>query len=484
LQGKKEFNQRIYYDFNLESMVPDNHLLKRIEKVISFEFVRDKTKTYYSHTGKPSIDPVVLIKMLLIGYLFDIRSERRLIEEITLNLAYRWYIGYDLDEAVPDHSIFSKARERFGKKLFLNIFEEILKKCINLGLVSNEAILIDSTVVKANASAQSLVDIDLSPEDYWKKLDQKEKPKKKLTGKQFTGEVDKNKIGKRRRDENRTSLRKKSTTDPDATMFFRPGQGSALSYKAHFSSDTNGFVTAVAASPSSLHDIGAVPYLIESHEKILGTPAWVAADTKYGSEECLQYLQDIKIKTAIRPETKNNKPGYFSKDKFTYDGIKDCYTCPDGKILKRKSKSYTLNRINYKASKNDCQLCSKRGQCISGKGKFRLVSHYDSPCYQKAREWYGSEYGQAIQKLRKTVIEGIFGQAKVYHGMARSKFRGISKVEIQFLLTATALNLKKMIKILDVKDVVSMLSGEAFKIVQNIKNIFRKFILEYGILVS
>ena len=159
-------------------MVPENHLLKRIEKIISFEFVRNKTKTYYSYTGKPSIDPVVLIKMLPIGYLFDIRSERRLIEEITLNLAYRWYIGYDLDEAVPDHSIFSKARARFGKKLFLNIFEEILKKCVGFGLVANEAILIDSTIVKANASIQSLVEVNLSPEDYWKKLDQKEKLKK------------------------------------------------------------------------------------------------------------------------------------------------------------------------------------------------------------------------------------------------------------------------------------------------------------------
>jgi transposase len=107
--------------------------------------------------------------MLLIGYLFDIRSERRLVEEVSLNLAYRWYIGYDLDEAVPDHSIFSKARARFGKKLFLNIFEEILKKCIDFGLVANEAILIDSTIVKANASIQSLVEVNLSPEDYFKK---------------------------------------------------------------------------------------------------------------------------------------------------------------------------------------------------------------------------------------------------------------------------------------------------------------------------
>ena len=198
----------------------------------------------------------------------------------------------------------------------------------------------------------------------------------------------------------------------------------------------------------------------------------------------LSIFKDMNIKTAVRPETKNNKPDYFSKDKFIYDSSKDCYTCPDSKILKRKSRNYTQNRINYKANKNDCQFCIKRGKCISGKGNFRIVSHYDSPCYQKAREWYGSEYGQAMQKLRKTVIEGIFGQAKTYHGMARSKFRGISKVEIQFLLTATALNLKKMIKILSINDMKTRLLMEVFGIIQIGKNIFRKLTFEYAILVS
>jgi len=192
----------------------------------------------------------------------------------------------------------------------------------------------------------------------------------------------------------------------------------------------------------------------------------------------------LNIKTAIRPETKNNKPDYFSKDKFIYDSSKDCYTCPDGKILKRKSRNYTQNRINYKGNKNDCQSCSKREQCISGKGNFRIVSHYDSPCYQKAREWYKSDYGQTMQKLRGTIIEGIFGQAKTYHGMARSKFRGISKVEIQFLLTATALNLKKMIKILSIKDIKSRLPGKVLEIIQTAKNILRKLTFKNAILVS
>ncbi len=416
--------------------------------------------------------------MLLVGYLFDIRSERKLVEEISLNLAYRWYIGYDLDEVVPGHSIFSKARVRFGKELFLKIFENILIKCIEMGLVSKEGVLIDSTIVKADASIQSLVEVNISPEQYWKQLDKGKKPKKILAGDFFTGEVDKNKIGKRRRDTNRVSIKKKSTTDPDATLFYRPGAGSHLSYKAHFATDTNGIITAVSASPSSLHDTGAVPGLIQSHEKILGVPGWVAADTKYGSEECLKYLQDKNIKTAIRPETKSSKPNHFSKSKFKYDNPADCYICPNGKVLKRRAKNYTHNRIAYKSSKKDCNLCPVRGKCISGKGSFRTVSHYDSPCYSKARDWYYSGYGRALYKLRGTVIEGVFGQAKTYHGMARSKLRGLAKVEIQFLLTATALNLKKMVKMLDVSGIKDRIAKKFTDILQTGKNIFRKLISE------
>jgi IS5 family transposase len=329
-----------------------------------------------------------------------------------------------------------------------------------------------------------MVEINLSPEEYWKRLDQSERPKKKLVGERFIGKVDKNKMGKRRRDINSINLRKKSTTDPDATLFYRPGMGSHLSYKAHIATDTNGLITAVSASPSILHDIGAVPDLVEAHEKILGTPVWIAADTKYGSEECLKYLQDKNIKTAIRPETKTSKPGYFSKNKFTYDRSRDCYTCLNGKLLKRKSKNYSHNRIDYKSNNKDCSLCPIRGKCISGKGDFRIVSHYDSPCYEKARGWYNSGYGQAMQKLRGTILEGIMGQAKTYHGMAKARFRGLAKVEIQFLMTATALNLKKMVKMLDIKIIKSTLSKAISDFIQIVKDVFRNFAKKLAIEMS
>jgi hypothetical protein len=214
-------------------------------------------------------------------------------------------------------------------------------------------------------------------------------------------------MGKRRRDINRLSARKKSKTDPDATIVRKPGMGSHLSYKAHIATDTGGIITAVSASPSVSHDISVVPDLIQSHERILGTPSWIAADTKYGSEECLAYLQDKNIKTAIRPETKTIKTGYFSKNKFIYDSSRDCYICPNGKLLKRKSKNYGNNRIDYSSNKKDCNLCPLREKCISGKGNSRIVSRYDSPCYFKARSWYDSGYGKFMQKLRGTILEGI-----------------------------------------------------------------------------
>ena len=496
MQGKKKYEGKIYYNINLDSMVPDDHLLKRLDKLVSFDFVRDSTKSYYSHTGKPSIDPVVLLKMLMVGYLFDIRSERRLVDEISLNLAYRWYIGYDLDEIIPNHSIFSKARARFGKKIFTEIFSQILEMAINYGLLSDEGMLVDSTIVKADASSGSIVEINLSPEEYWRKLDESEKKdstrgKKKKdglsgqVGSHFTGKIEKDKMGKRRRNRKASYLKKRSVTDPDATLFYRPSMGSCLSYKAHILTDTNGFITAVSASPSSLHDTGAVPGLIESHEKLLGTPSWLAADTKYGSEECLKYLQDRGIKTSIKPETKNNRPGFFSKEEFTYDKNRDCYICPQGKILTRKSKNKKLNRIAYRAKTGDCSYCLVRKKCVKPNvAGPRIVTHYDSCCYSKARNWYYSTYGTKLQKLRRTVIEGVFGQAKSYHGMARAKLRGLTKVQIQFLLTATALNLKKMVKMLDAERVKSSIIGRIYYFLESIQFrniIFRKLMIRLAI---
>lgn len=170
---KKKSESKIFYNFNIEDYVPQDHFLRLVSKVISFDFVYDKVKHLYSKTGQPAIDPVVLIKMLLIGYFYDINSERQLVKDINVNLAYRWFINYDIDEKIPHHSTISQTRKRkFSQSdLFQDIFDEVVNQCKEKGLISGESIFTDSTLIKANASMESLKKISLTPKDYFKNLD-------------------------------------------------------------------------------------------------------------------------------------------------------------------------------------------------------------------------------------------------------------------------------------------------------------------------
>lgn len=458
MQGEKKFEPRLFYGINLVDFLGPDHFLVKLDKLVSLEWVRERTRQYYSHTGKPSVDPVVLIKMLLVGYIYDIRSERRLIEEVRLNLAYRWYVGYDLDEELPDHSIFTKARARFDKDLFLDIFEKILSECVRAGLVKGDGVLVDSTIVRADASMNSMVELTLPADEYWRKLDESEKGEQRRgkkpkgdqsiqIGSQFNGDVDTEKIGKRRRSRKAKYLRKRSTTDPDATVFYRYGVGTSLSYKAHAIADTNGIITAVAVSPSADHDTTKLPELLERHEKSLGTPPALAGDTHYGSNEALTYLHEKGIKAAVPYTGKRKEKGRFPKEAFAYDEEKDQFTCPAGKVLRRKSTSRSRNLASYLANPEDCASCSMHADCMGkSKAAARMVTKGFGAALEEAARFSSSAEGERLAFQRHTVIEGLFGEAKTFHGMSRAKMRGLEKVEIQVLLTATALNLKRLVK--------------------------------------
>lgn len=459
MQGEKKFEGKLFYGINLADFLGPDHFLVKLDRAVSLEWVREKTRRYYSHTGKPSVDPVVLVKMLLVGYLYDIRSERRLVEEVRLNLAYRWYVGYDLDEEVPDHSIFTKARARFGKELFLEIFEEILSECVRAGLVKGDGVLVDSTIFRADASMNSVVEVALPPETYWRELGDEEKksdsprggkPKDGRAiqvGSGFKGDVDARKIGKRRRSRKATYLRKRSTTDPDATVFYRYGVGTSLSYKAHVAADTSGVITAVAVSPSADHDTTKLPELLENHEKNIGTPPALAGDAHYGSNEALTYLHEKGIKAAVPYTGKRKEKGRFPKEAFSYDEDKDQFTCPEGKVLRRKSTNRGRDLANYLANPEDCASCSVRTECMgTSKAASRMVTRGFGAGFEEAAKFSSSAEGKRLSFLRHTVIEGLFGEAKTFHGMSRAKMRGLDNVEIQLLLTATALNLKRLVK--------------------------------------
>ena len=265
MQGKKEFEGKLFCDINIMELIGEDHLLVRLDKALDLDWIREATRGYYSNTGRPSVDPVALVKMLLIGYLYGIPSERRLAEEVRLNIAYRWFSGYNLDEETPNHSVFSKARARFGRELFLLVFKDVLSRCAEAGLLKGDALLVDCTIIDADASMKSLVELSGSPEEYWRKLDEEEKTKsnrgpkpggdRRELGKHFKGEkADLEKMGRRTTKKSASYLNKKSESDQDATVYYQHGRGVSLAYKVHVAADTSGIITAVTATPSAVHE--------------------------------------------------------------------------------------------------------------------------------------------------------------------------------------------------------------------------------------
>ncbi len=442
MQGCKQFEPRLFYQISLNDLVPQNHLVRRLAEALDFSWIRSATAILYSNTGRPSIDPEVVAKLLLLGYLYNMASERQLMREIQVNLAHRWYLGYDLDEEIPDHSILSKARRRLGAEFFERLFEFILGCCQKVGLVNGENVLIDSTIVQANASLDSLTTLRYRPSEYWQQLEQQAEP-------QIKSEVSDHRLGQKRPRKNRTSDKKYSKTDPDASLYHRFGQGSKLAYKTHFVADSDkGVITAVATSSAAVDDTSVVPELLEDHERSCGTPRRAVADHLYGSQDCLGYLQNKGIETVIRERKGGNSHGGFDKSEFSYDTELDIYRCPSDQILRRR---YTQSRdvkALYSCDVGVCGVCKLRGQCIasSDPDAVRQVTRYDTGYVERAQAACASSQGRSLLKKRQTCIEGLFGQAKSQHGLDRARLRGLAKMHIQGLLTAMVLNVKKLLR--------------------------------------
>jgi transposase len=454
MQGSKCYQPRIFYQVSLEQLVPEDHLVRQLAKVLDLRWVRQATCDCYSYTGRPSVDPVVIAKMFVLCFLYNIGSERQLMRDIRVNLAYRWYLGYDLDEMIPDHSVLSKARRRLGTELFEQIFTFVLQGCREAGLVDGNNLLIDSTGMAANASASSITALRLSPQQYWQQLEATSEDNNE----------DDDTLGGDRPREQRLRDSKRSITDPDATLFRRPG-GSVLGYKAHVGADAqSGVITAVSVTTGSVDDTTAVPQIIEQHIENIGQPSTVTADGQYGSQQCLEYLQQRDIETVIRQRSGGNKHGKLPKEVFTYKADADVYVCPCGETMKRFRTDGRSRKAYYRCEESLCRLCQLRGQCIGANASARVVTRYDTPYADRAKQACESYRGRRLLQLRQTCIEGLFGQAKSLHGMARARWRGLKKVLMQVLLTATVLNIKKLLAVLArrVKGAVAFVKSASF----------------------
>jgi len=463
MQGQKRFSPKLFYNVSLDNLVPADYILRRFESLLSLEFLYEETRVYYSHTGQPSVDPVVLFKMMLLGYLFGISSERKLAGEIRVNLAYRWYLGYDLDEATPNHSVLSKARSRLPEDVFASFFSRVVQLCVSAGLVRGETVCMDSTLIAANASLDSFVEAREVPKEFIKRVYQEndfepDEPvvKDGTIGRHYDGQADVTKMGRRRK-RCFVNSKLKSTTDPEASIVFRMGRGRQSAYKGHLAVDGDSrVITSVEVSSGVADDTTAVASLVQGHVCQVGQqPHQIVADSHYGTSEVYNYLAYQGITAVIRPRRTKNRPGFLTADDFTYDQEEDCYICPQGEALHLKGYQRTVHRKAYVADKKACHACPIRAKCTTSRQHGRMITRFIDDCFEQADRLVKSENGRRLLRQRQTVIEGVFGEAKSFHLLRRALFRGKAKLKIQLLMTAAVLNLKRLLSWQPRRSVVS-----------------------------
>ena len=437
MMGRKS-KQPCMVIIDMEGLIPLDHLLRKIKAKIDFGFIYEQAKDYYSPIGRPSIDPVCLMKMVLVGYLYGIRSERRLEEEITLNMAYRWFCDFDLMDRIPDHSTFSQNRRRRFKdsEIFRQIFNRIVVECIETGLVTGETAVSDGSFIPANVSWASRVEIsrvvEKSTVDYLEVLDEELRTTE--------GYVQASPVLVEKKE-----LR--SSTDSDCG-YIHQDRKKGLGYLAEMTVDTaNGIITGVDCYPANRRESDIVLKHIERQNKENGHKIKrVGLDAGYDVGAVHRGLEIMGITgyTSLRYE--HNNP---MKEGFTYEPEEDAFKCREGKTLsfskliyKKGTGYYRL----YKVKASSCSGCGKRGECQSADKSVRINASPYYPAYYANRVRHETATYVQVKRLRSIWSEGTFSALKNFHNLKRHKKRGIHRATEECLLSATALNLKRFIK--------------------------------------
>ena len=437
----------LFYSFNLDEVVPEDHLLRQIDQFLDFSELREHLAPYYSHTGRPSVDPELMIRMLLIGYCLGIRSERHLCEEVKLNLAYRWFCKLSISDPVPDHSTFSKNRHgRFREsEAFRHVFEQVLKRCIEAKLIGGEGFAVDASVVKADASRQRHHEDD---DDDWggggrainEYLDALHEDGSSIAPP--------------------TPPKRVSQTDPLARWTSAPGGPAYYAYSTNYLVDTKaGLIVDVEATPANrAQEVASTKTMVERVKDRFGVETKkLIGDTAYGTAEFLAWMVDEQ---GIEPhvpvfEKANRTDGTFSRADFSYDEASDSYTCPNGKRLHPRRRNFKKLRelatkdghIRYRASVHDCGPCPFKERCCPNTPARKVTRSVHESARDVARAVARTTDYRRTRRQRKQV-EMLFAHMKRILKMGRLRLRGISGASDEFLLTATAQNLRRMAKVL------------------------------------
>jgi transposase len=437
----REYTQNEYEFVSIDEMVPPDHLLRKIDRYIDFSFIIEKVRPYYSEeNGRPS-DPLILFKMMFIGYLYGIRSERQLEQEIKMNMAYRWFLGLRFHDPIPHHSTISWNRQKRFKdtNIFQEIFDEIVLKAINHKMVGGRVLFSDSTHLKANANKNKFTkeEVQVETREYIEELNKAVEEDRENQGK---------KPLKEKEEVKETKEIRVSTTDPDCGFMSRENKQEMFCYLDHRTTDmkfniiTDAFVTA-----GNVHD--SVPYLNRLDRQIerFGFKVEaVALDSGYLTNPICKGLTDRKIFGVIAHRRFHPTTGLFPKWKFTYDKEQDIYVCPNQQELIYR----TTTRDGYREYKSDskkCANCPLLSQCTRSKNKVKVVTrHVWEEHKEKVRFNRLSKSGKMLYKFRKEKVERSFADSKELHGLRYCRLRGLKNASEQVLLTAACQNMKKI----------------------------------------
>jgi transposase len=449
MMGERRTEQAaLFYEFSLERHVPSDHLLRAIDRFVDLTSIREQLKPHYSHTGRPSVDPELLIRMLIIGYTHGIRSERRLCEEVHLNLAYRWFCRLGLDADVPDHSTFSKNRHgRFrDSDLLRTLFETSVARCMAEGLVGGESFAVDSSLIRADANRQrSDLDTGTLPTQVVSRA---------VT--EYIAVLDNAAFGAA------TPVVPKhlSPTDPAARYTAAHGGAGEYCYATNYLIDTDHAVIMDVETTTVIRQaevLAAKRMLDRTHAHFGVHPDKLIADTGYGSAEMLGWLVDERgIAPHIPVFDKSTRTdGTFSRADFIFDPHSDSYICPAGKSLKHYRRTFHPPRAGvddegykrYRASKVDCDTCALKQTCAPKEPARKILRSIHEPARDVARAIAKSDQWIISRRLRKKV-EMLFAHLKRILRLDRLRLRGPKGARDEFHLAATAQNLRKLAKLI------------------------------------
>lgn len=437
MMGQQDgFQEKLFITgFNLDKRIPENHILRKISETIDFDFIYKEVKHTYGTNGHVSVPPPVILKLMLLLFLFNVRSERELMTTLPLRLDWLWFLGYDIEDDIPNHSVLSKARTRWGVDAFKRFFDIILLQCVKAGLVDGNKAFIDSSLLDADASNNSVVnmhDIKRYLKKSYRRLEERLDD--------YRGQKD-------------TLINKKyvSTTDPDASVTRYGNSRPKLRYKTHRVVDEkNEIITATKVTPGSVDDGAALKEMIDIHQQNIGTkPETIVADTKYGTIDNYLHYYDEGIKTHI-PSVEESHKGHgsrkeiFTKEEFTYDPDTDIFICPAGQVLTRRKFRKKRKHYEYKARPRVCNECDLKDKCTRSKLGRTLKRHERQDELDAIVQRAKSKESKKDLKTRQHLSERSFARSTRY-GFKRARWRNEWRMEIQDYLIAAIQNITVLV---------------------------------------